>query len=113
MKTAGIRQARQALSVLLADVDQRHEIVITDRGRPVARLVPPLRLSLKPFASRAAVRRRTRPPRVPPAATGVRGRWSRALPGPLYVGPNVLLKLYRPEPDSDALDRALRGRRDL
>jgi predicted nucleic acid-binding protein len=27
--------------------------------------------------------------------------------------PSVLAKLYRPEADSDALDRALRGRRDL
>ena len=113
MKTAGIRQARQGLSVLLDDVRKGHEIVITDRGKPVARLVPPLPLSLKPYASRAAVRRLTKGLRVAAAASTPRGRWTRNLPGPLYVGPTVLLKLYRPEADSDALDRALRGRRDL
>jgi prevent-host-death family protein len=57
VRTAGIRQARQNLSVLLAEVRNGHEVVITDRGRPVARLVPPLPLSAKPFAGRAAFRR--------------------------------------------------------
>ncbi|MGH9334837.1 MAG: type II toxin-antitoxin system Phd/YefM family antitoxin, partial [Vicinamibacteria bacterium] len=34
------REARQALSRLLDDVQKGREVVITDRGRPVARLVP-------------------------------------------------------------------------
>lgn len=45
MRKAGIREARQDLSALIEDVKKGREIVITDRGRPVARLVPPSRLS--------------------------------------------------------------------
>jgi prevent-host-death family protein len=44
VRTAGIREARQNLSTLLDEVKQGREVVITDRGRPVARLVPPDRL---------------------------------------------------------------------
>ena len=40
MRTAGVREARQALSSLLGDVRKGREVVITDHGRPVARLVP-------------------------------------------------------------------------
>ena len=40
MKKAGIREARQNLSVLLEEVRKGREIVITDRGRAIARLVP-------------------------------------------------------------------------
>lgn len=40
MRTAGIREARQQLTRLLRQVAKGHEIVITDRGRPVARLAP-------------------------------------------------------------------------
>jgi len=58
MKTAGIREARQNLSVLLEEVGKGHEITITDRGRPVARLVPPLPPARKPFEGRAAFRRK-------------------------------------------------------
>jgi predicted nucleic acid-binding protein len=35
------------------------------------------------------------------------------LPGPVYVDASALAKLYFPEPDSDALNRLLAGRRDL
>jgi prevent-host-death family protein len=41
MRTAGIREARQNLSVLLDEVRKGREVVITERGRPVAKLVPP------------------------------------------------------------------------
>jgi len=58
MKEAGIREARQNLSALIEDVRKGHEIVITDRGRPVARLVPPVSSSAKPFRGRSAFRRR-------------------------------------------------------
>jgi prevent-host-death family protein len=40
MRTAGVREARQNLTDLLDDVKKGREIVITDRGRPVARLAP-------------------------------------------------------------------------
>lgn len=40
MRTAGIRKARQELRSLLDDVQKGREVVVTDRGRPVARLVP-------------------------------------------------------------------------
>ena len=40
MRTAGVREARHSLTSLLDDVRKGREVVITDRGRPVARLVP-------------------------------------------------------------------------
>jgi len=63
MKQAGIREARQNLSALLEEVKKGHEIVITDRGKPVARLAPPIRQG-KPFPGRSAFRRRM--PRLDP-----------------------------------------------
>ncbi|MCC6847018.1 MAG: type II toxin-antitoxin system prevent-host-death family antitoxin [Deltaproteobacteria bacterium] len=50
-RSAGIREARQNLSGLLAQVRKGHEIVITDRGRPVARLLPPVGESAKGVSS--------------------------------------------------------------
>jgi len=41
MRKAGLREARQHLAVLIEDVKKGHDVVITDRGRAVARLVPP------------------------------------------------------------------------
>lgn len=43
MRTAGVREARQNLSALLDEVKRGREVVITEHGRPVARLVPPHR----------------------------------------------------------------------
>lgn len=57
MRKAGIREARQNLSALIEEVQKGHEITITDRGRPVARLVGP-RGTTKPFRGRAAFRAR-------------------------------------------------------
>lgn len=57
MKEAGIREARQNLSGLLAEVARGHEVTITDRGKPVARLLPPRRDGAKPFGGRVAFRR--------------------------------------------------------
>lgn len=51
-----MREARQDLTSLLDDVRSGREVVITERGRPVARLVP-----VKPptrFPDLASVRRR-------------------------------------------------------
>lgn len=56
MRTAGIREARQNLSALLEEVKKGREIVITDRGKPVARLVPPARPG-KPFPDHSKFRR--------------------------------------------------------
>jgi prevent-host-death family protein len=59
MRTAGVRQARQDLTALLDDVRKGREITITDRGRPVARLVPVK--PRQPFPDLAGVRRKARP----------------------------------------------------
>lgn len=57
MNQAGIREARQNLTVLLEEVAKGREITLTDRGRPVARLVPPSRQASRPFPGRSAFRR--------------------------------------------------------
>lgn len=41
MIKAGIREARQNLSKLIAEVAKGREVTITDRGKAVARLVAP------------------------------------------------------------------------
>ena len=41
MRSIGIRELRQHASRYLRDVQRGETIEITDRGRPVARLVPP------------------------------------------------------------------------
>ena len=58
MNRAGIREARQNLSSLIAEVARGREITLTDRGRPIARLVPPRRSLSRPFPGRAAFRNR-------------------------------------------------------
>ena len=60
VKTAGIREARQNLSALLEDVRKGREVVITDRGRPVARLVPPRGESVSPYSSHRRFRKAIR-----------------------------------------------------
>lgn len=40
MKTVGIRELRQQASAVIARVVEGESVVISDRGRPVARLVP-------------------------------------------------------------------------
>ena len=54
MRKAGVREARQNLTELLDDVKKGRVVVITDRGRPVARLAPIARR--RPFPDLAAVR---------------------------------------------------------
>jgi len=68
VRTAGIREVRQNLSALLREVRKGREIVITDRGQPVARLAPPHQGSARPFPDLAAFRRAL--PRLePPLST--------------------------------------------
>lgn len=55
MRTAGIREARQNLTSLLDDVRKGREVIITERGRAIARLVPVQ--ERKPFPDLAAFRR--------------------------------------------------------
>jgi prevent-host-death family protein len=40
VRTAGVREARQNLSALLDEIKKGREVIITERGRPVAKLVP-------------------------------------------------------------------------
>jgi prevent-host-death family protein len=68
MRTAGVREARQNLSALLDEVKKGREIVITERGRPVAKLVPPDRPRGKGVPNLAAFRRRM-PVFDPPLST--------------------------------------------
>ena len=70
MRTAGVREARQNLSALLDEVRKGREVVITERGRPVAKLVPPDRPRGKGVPNLAAFRRKM--PRLdPPLSTTV------------------------------------------
>ncbi|MDH3402195.1 MAG: type II toxin-antitoxin system prevent-host-death family antitoxin [Acidobacteriota bacterium] len=57
MERAGIREARQNLSKLIDEVRQRGEVVITERGKPVARLVRYAPAAARPFPDRSALRR--------------------------------------------------------
>jgi len=57
MRKAGIRETRQNISELIEIVRQGREILITDRGKPVARLVPVRRGNAQPYPGRAAFRR--------------------------------------------------------
>ena len=65
MRTAGVREARQNLSALLDEVRKGREIVITERGRPVAKLVPLDRAHGRGVSNLAAFRR-TMPVLDPP-----------------------------------------------
>jgi prevent-host-death family protein len=58
MRIAGIREARQNLSLLLEEVQKGREVVITERGRPVAKLVPPDRPRGRGVPNLAAFRRK-------------------------------------------------------
>jgi prevent-host-death family protein len=70
VRTAGVREARQNLSALLDDVRKGREVVITERGRPVAKLVPPDRPRGKAVPNLAAFRR-TMPVLDPPLSAAV------------------------------------------
>jgi prevent-host-death family protein len=62
MRTAGIREARQNLTSLLDDVRKGRRVVISDRGRPVAMLVPVA--AQQGFPDLKRVRRRVRAARA-------------------------------------------------
>jgi prevent-host-death family protein len=64
MQRAGIREARQNLSKLIDEVRERGEVVITERGKPVARLVRYTPAAAEPFPDHTAFRREM--PRLEP-----------------------------------------------
>jgi prevent-host-death family protein len=131
MRTAGVREARQNLSALLDEVRKGREVVITERGRPVAKLVPPDRPRGKGVPNLAAFRGRCRsltlhsPRRLPRTARIVsrrrlpsrllerRAAYRAGLPGPLYCDTGALLKLYLPGPGSDEFNEVGEGRDDV
>ena len=77
MRTAGVREARQNLSVLLDEVRKGREVVITERGRPVAKLVPPDRPRGKTVPNLASFRRKMPVLDPPLSATVIRDRTDR------------------------------------
>lgn len=60
MQEVGAFEAKNNLSALLDQVEQGEEIVITRRGRPVARLVSPMPGGSREQAAAAAARIRER-----------------------------------------------------
>lgn len=84
-RKAGVREAKARLSRLIRDVQRGNEWMITERGKPVARLVPVTanRLSLDERARRLEesgllepLRRPPRPLPPPlPLAKGLAQRW--------------------------------------
>jgi prevent-host-death family protein len=70
VRTAGVREARQNLSALIEEVRKGREVVITERGRPVAKLVPPGGARRGGVPNLAAFRRKM-PAFDPPLSTTV------------------------------------------
>jgi prevent-host-death family protein len=77
MKHAGIREARQNLTALIEEVRKGREITITDRGKPVARLVPPRRAEVSTYAGRAAFRHKMPKLTIPLSDAVIDGRSER------------------------------------
>ncbi len=69
MKKAGIREARQNISELIEIVRKGREILITDHGTPVARLVP-VKFQSRGYPGRAAFRR-SMPALSPPLSSTI------------------------------------------
>jgi prevent-host-death family protein len=63
MRKSGLREARHHLAALIEEVRKGREVVITDRGRVVARLVPPAPSQGKGLADLKSVRVKPRPAR--------------------------------------------------
>ncbi len=71
MSTTNVREARKQLSTLLDQVERGEDVVISRRGKPVARLVAAHPAEEVRFPSRAALRQAL-PPSVESAADVVR-----------------------------------------
>ena len=59
MRTVSVAEAKSNLSEILNQVQDGEEIIVTRRGRPVARIAP-VQKPLKPLESRAKFRARVR-----------------------------------------------------
>ena len=70
MRKAGVREARQNLSALLDEVKKGREIIITERGKTVARLVPARFRRAKGLPDLSAFRR-TMPALLPPLSAAI------------------------------------------
>ncbi len=70
MKKTGIRQARQNLSALLDEVKKGREIIITERGKAVARLVAFRPRNARGLPDLSAFRREL-PALVPPLSAAI------------------------------------------
>ena len=77
MKVAGIREARQKFSALLDEVKRGNEVIITEHGREVARLVPRVLRSARPFRSHRAFRDTIHLKGEPLSRTVIEGREDR------------------------------------
>ena len=56
MRSASLTEARQNLSAILREVRKGREVILTDRGRPVARIAPVIREASRPFSSHRWIR---------------------------------------------------------
>ena len=70
MRKAGIREVRQNISVLIDDVRKGRKILITDRGKTVAQLVPAVISDARAFPGRKAFRR-SMPVLHPPLSSSI------------------------------------------
>ena len=120
----GVRELRQNLSVYLERVIAGERLEVTDRGNPVAMLIPirpSATLVERLVAEGRATAARIRPADVPPLQGAVSSdlgeRLQRALPElredrlssslPVYLDSSALLKLVLPESERAALESAL------
>lgn len=74
MKIAGVREARQHLSILLEEVRKGREIGLTSHGHLVARLVPVETQAAAPFHSHRKFRRSIKLKGIPLSETVTEGR---------------------------------------
>jgi prevent-host-death family protein len=97
MIRASVSEAKARLSALLRRVQAGHEVVITDRGVPVARLSPIRTAALSPPAAALVARGVVSPPRAP-----VTRRRLRELPRPpkAPVGVSLLSALLAEREES-------------
>ena len=104
LKTLSIREMRSALSHIEEIVAAEGEVVVTRRGRPLARILPARPRRRHPLKSRVArydaeAKGAERSVDSPGAGT--------ALSGPICIDTSALAKRYLPESGSDEFDRFL------
>jgi prevent-host-death family protein len=83
MKSVGIRQAKSSFSRLMRAVRRGEEIVITDRGNPIAKIVP---LTRDEETNDQWIARMVAEGRLTPAPPGAR------MPEPLPIEPSDIMQ---------------------